>query len=139
MSRDGRPYEPARPGVAQEYRWDTATYLRFAPKLFTKVRDVYGEGPHLLHDDVHHRCSPIEAARLARELEPFHLFWLEDAVAAELQGVHCAWSAAISTTPLAIGEVFNSILRFHDAACPASSSSTTCGCPSSTGEASPTC
>jgi mannonate dehydratase len=110
VSRDGKPYEPARPGVAKEYRWDTPTYLRFAPTLFAKVREIYGEGPHLLHD-VHHRCSPVEAARLARELEPFHLFWLEDAVPAELQeGLRLVRSH--STTPLAIGEVFNTVYDF---------------------------
>jgi mannonate dehydratase len=110
VGRDGRSYEPARPGIAQEYRWDTATYLRFAPQLFAKVRDTYGAEPHLLHD-VHHRCSPIEAARLARELEPFHLFWLEDPVAGELQeGLRLVRSH--STTPLAIGEVFNTVYDF---------------------------
>jgi len=63
-----------------------------------------------LHD-AHHRCSPIEAARLARELEPFHLFWLEDPVAAELQeGLRRV--RAHSTTPLAIGEVFNTVYDF---------------------------
>src|SRR5690606_32538266 len=60
---------------------------------------------HLLHD-VHHRCTPIEAARLAKELEPYHLFWLEDAVTGQLQeGLRLVRQH--STTPLAIGEVFN--------------------------------
>jgi mannonate dehydratase len=41
-------------------------------------------------------------------LEPFHLFWLEDVVTAELQeGLR--WVRHHSTTPLAIGEVFNSV------------------------------
>ena len=39
---------------------------------------------HLLHD-VHHRLRPIEAARLGKSLEPYHLFWIEDPVPAELQ------------------------------------------------------
>jgi L-alanine-DL-glutamate epimerase-like enolase superfamily enzyme len=38
-----------------------------------------------LRHDVHHRLTPIEAARLGKSLEPYHLFWLEDAVTAELQ------------------------------------------------------
>jgi L-alanine-DL-glutamate epimerase-like enolase superfamily enzyme len=41
-----------------------------------------GFGPHLLHD-AHHRLTPIEAARLGKELEPFSLFWLEDATPAD--------------------------------------------------------
>ena len=62
---------------------------------------------HLLHD-VHHRLTPIEAARLGKELEPYRLFWLEDAVPAELQeGFRLIRQH--TTTPLAVGEVFNTI------------------------------
>ena len=70
----GRPTSPAGRGVAAEHRWDTSKYLRSVPPLFARVREVYGEDPHLLHD-VHHRCTPRRGgARLARELEkPFHL------------------------------------------------------------------
>ena len=61
----------------------------------------------LLHD-VHHRLTPIEAARLGKSLEPFHLFWLEDPVPAELQeGFRLIRQH--TTTPLAVGEVFNTI------------------------------
>ena len=110
VAKDGGAYEPARPGIAEEYLWDTARYLNSVPKLFAKLREVYGDDLLLLHD-VHHRCTPVEAARLARELEPFHLFWLEDAVAGELQeGLRLVRSH--SSTPLAIGEVFNSIYDF---------------------------
>jgi mannonate dehydratase len=110
VTRDGEPYEPARHGLPQEHCWDTAKYLRFAPQLFAKVRDTYGDEPHLLHD-VHGRCTPIEAARLARELEPFHLFWLEDPVSGELQeGLRLV--RRHSTTPLAIGEVYNTIYDY---------------------------
>ncbi|WP_353506904.1 enolase C-terminal domain-like protein [Aliiglaciecola sp. LCG003] len=44
---------------------------------------TYGYDHHLLHD-AHHRCTPIEAAQLGKSLEPYKLFWLEDAVPAEL-------------------------------------------------------
>jgi mannonate dehydratase len=61
----------------------------------------------LLHD-AHHRLTPIEAARLGKELEPYHLFWLEDPVVAELQdGFRLIRKH--TTTPLAVGEVFNTI------------------------------
>ncbi len=64
---------------------------------------------HLLHD-VHHRLTPIEAARLGKELEPHHLFWIEDAIPAELQeGFRLIRQH--TTTPLAVGEVLSSI---HD-------------------------
>ena len=61
----------------------------------------------MLHD-VHHRLTPIEAARLARDLEPFRLFWLEDATPAENQQAFEVIRRH-SVTPLAVGEVFNSI------------------------------
>jgi mannonate dehydratase len=100
-------YEPAMKGLPDEERWNTARYLNFVPKLFEATRHAYGDDVHLLHD-AHHRLTPIEAARVAKELEPFHLFWLEDVVTAELQeGLR--WVRHHSTTPLAIGEVFNSV------------------------------
>jgi mannonate dehydratase len=78
--------------------------------LFEKVRETFGDDINLLHD-VHHRCTPVEAARLAKELEPFHLFWLEDPVSGELQeGLRMIRQH--STTPIAIGEVFNSIYDY---------------------------
>jgi mannonate dehydratase len=110
VTGDNKPYEPAQKGLSKEETWDTFKYLNFLPGLFEKVRKAFGDDIHLLHD-VHHRCTPIEAARLARELEPFHLFWLEDPVAGELQeGLRLIRQH--STTPIAIGEVFNSIYDY---------------------------
>jgi mannonate dehydratase len=110
VSKDNKSYEPAQKGVPHEEYWDTHKYLKFIPSLFEKVRRVHGDNIHLLHD-VHHRCTPVEAARLAKELEPFHLFWLEDPVAGELQeGLRLIRQH--STTPIAIGEVFNSIYDY---------------------------
>jgi L-alanine-DL-glutamate epimerase-like enolase superfamily enzyme len=54
------------------------------PTLFKRLREEFGDDVHLLHD-VHHRCTPIEAGRLGKSLEPYHLFWLEDPTPAELQ------------------------------------------------------
>jgi mannonate dehydratase len=102
----GKFYEPAKRGLPVEEIWDTHKYLNFLPRVFEKARELFGDDLHLLHD-VHHRLTPIEAARLAKDLEPFHLFWLEDPVAGELQdGLRLIRKH--STTPVAIGEVFNS-------------------------------
>jgi mannonate dehydratase len=110
VTKDNKAYEPAKRGLAPEERWDTSKYLNFIPSVFEKIRDVYGDDLHLLHD-VHHRCTPIEAARLAKELEPYHLFWLEDPVAGELQeGFRLIRQH--STTPIATGEVFNSVYDY---------------------------
>ncbi len=109
--RPGR-YEPAERGLPSEYEWSTEHYLRHIPKLFARVREVFGEELHLLHD-CHHRMTPIEAARLGKELEPFHLYWMEDPTPAELQeGFKMIRDH--TTTPIAVGEVFNSIWDAHD-------------------------
>lgn len=103
------PYEPAQAGALQEQAWETEPYLRFVPELFARVRREFGPELDLLHD-AHHRLTPVEAARLGRELEPYHLLWLEDPVPAELQEGY-RLIRQHTTTPLAVGEVFNSI---HD-------------------------
>ncbi|MDG5767559.1 D-galactonate dehydratase family protein [Balneolales bacterium ANBcel1] len=105
-------YEPAEKGLPQEHAWSTEKYMRHVPQLFKRIRDVYGEEPHLLHD-CHHRLTPIEAARVGKDLEPYRLFWIEDAVPAELQeGFRLIRQH--TTTPLAVGEIFNSVWDAHD-------------------------
>ena len=107
-----QPYEPAERGLPSESKWSTELYLRHTPKLFQKIRETCGEDVHLLHD-CHHRLTPIEAARLGKELEPFHLFWMEDPVPAELQeGFRLIREH--TTTPIATGEVFNTVWQAHD-------------------------
>jgi mannonate dehydratase len=102
-------YEPAEPGLPPESRWSTEHYLASVPRRYERLRAELGPEVHLLHD-VHHRLTPIEAARLGKALEPHHLFWLEDPVPAELQDGF-RWIRHHTTTPLAVGEVFSSI---HD-------------------------
>jgi mannonate dehydratase len=101
------PYEPAAKGLPPETVWSTARYLDFVPSVFERLRRELGFDLHLLHD-VHHRLTPIEAGRLGKALEPHRLFWMEDPVSAE----HQASFRVIrqhTTTPIAVGEVFNSI------------------------------
>jgi len=105
-------YEPAQKGLPPEEPWDTVLYLRHTPELFRKVREAIGDDRHLLHD-AHHRLTPIEAARLGKDLEPFRLFWLEDATPAENQESF-RLIRSHTTTPLAVGEVFNSIWDCKD-------------------------
>jgi mannonate dehydratase len=107
VGRGDLHYEPADARLPTETVWDTARYLDFAPKLFDKLRETYGFGPQLLHD-VHHRLTPNEAAQLGKALEPHRLFWLEDATPAENQDAFRLIRSR-TTTPLAVGEVFNTI------------------------------
>jgi mannonate dehydratase len=102
-------YEPAAKGLPEEQIWSTEKYLDFAPKVFEALRERHGFGFHLLHDS-HHRLTPIEAGRLGKSLEPYRLFWLEDPTPAENQEA-LKLVRQHTVTPIAIGEVFNSI---HD-------------------------
>ncbi|MEO5771066.1 MAG: D-mannonate dehydratase ManD [Burkholderiaceae bacterium] len=102
-----RPYEPADAALPSEGDWATHKYLAHTPKLFDAVRAAVGPDTHLLHD-VHHRLTPIEAARLGKDLEPYRLFWMEDATPAENQDAF-RLIRQHTTTPLAVGEIFNTI------------------------------
>jgi len=103
----GLGYEPAEKEAPLENQWSTEDYLRFVPQLFARLRKEFGPEVHMLHD-AHHRLTPIEAGRLGKELEPFHLWWLEDPTPAELQESF-RLIRKHTTTPLAVGEVFNTI------------------------------
>jgi mannonate dehydratase len=99
-------YEPAqRTPLPVEEDWDTRAYLRHVPSVFEAVRAEFGPELPLLHDG-HHRMTPIQAARLGKDLEPYDLFWLEDCTPAENQEA-LRLVRQHTTTPLAIGEVFN--------------------------------
>jgi mannonate dehydratase len=106
-------YEPAkRAGLAVEEGWDTARYLRHLPSVFEWARAEFGPELLLLHD-AHHRLTPIQAGRLGRDLEPYDLFWLEDCTPAENpEALRLVRQSTI--TPLAVGEVMNSIWDFRE-------------------------
>jgi mannonate dehydratase len=105
-------YEPADAALPTETVWSTMKYLDHTPKLFEALRDKFGFGPHLLHD-AHHRLTPLEAAQLGKSLEPYRLFWLEDVTPAENQDAF-RLIRQHTTTPLAVGEVFNTIWDCKD-------------------------
>jgi mannonate dehydratase len=105
-------YEPAqRAGLPRAEDWDTGAYLRHLPSVFEAVRAEFGPELPLLHDG-HHRMTPIQAAKLGKALEPYDLFWLEDCTPAENQdGLRLVRQH--TTTPLAIGEVFNTVWDYQ--------------------------
>jgi len=111
VSADKLFYEPADAPRPTETRWSTRRYLTAIPPVFARVRDQFGPHLALLHD-VHHRLTPIEAGRVGASLEPYGLYWLEDPVPADLQeGFRIIRQH--TTTPIAVGEVFNSIWDCH--------------------------
>jgi mannonate dehydratase len=107
VSKDKYFYEPADAALPSENVWSTSKYLRVMPELFKAARAALGWDVHLLHD-IHHRLTPIEAARLGKDLEPYRPFWLEDATPAEDQESF-RLIRQHTTTPLAVGEIFSSI------------------------------
>jgi mannonate dehydratase len=108
-----RAYEPAGRGDGPVVEvWDAPAYLRHAPRMLAAVREHVGDEIDLLHD-AHHRLSPIQAAQLAHDVEQVRLFWLEDVTPAENQEA-LRLVRQHSTTPLAIGEVFNTIWDCKD-------------------------
>jgi mannonate dehydratase len=85
--------------------WEPAPYARLVPRLFEHLRKTVGDDVELLHD-VHERVPPILAMQLARDLEPYRLFFLEDPFAPEDVG-YFEKLRHLTTTPLAMGELFN--------------------------------
>jgi mannonate dehydratase len=105
-------HEPAQRGaLPAEEDWDTRSYLRHVPTVFEAVRNEFGPELPLLHD-AHHRLTPIQAAGLGKSLEPYDLFWLEDVTPAENQEA-LRLVRQHTTTPLAIGEIFNTVWDYQ--------------------------
>lgn len=84
---------------------DTRQYMRDTVKLFDQLRSRLGFEVELCHD-VHERLKPVDAIRLAQQLEPHELFFLEDAIALE-DGEWIRQLREKTSTPLAQGELFN--------------------------------
>jgi mannonate dehydratase len=102
----GRGNAPTGEALPVEEIWEPRPYLKTVPRLFAHLREQLGDDIELFHD-VHERLTPIQAARLGHELEPFHLFFLEDPLRPE----HKESFRIIrqhTTTPLAMGELFTS-------------------------------
>src|SRR4051812_42988554 len=89
----------------QQEPWEPSAYCRLVPRMFEFVRSRVGDEVELLHD-VHERVPPIQAIQLARDLEPYRLFFLEDPFAPEDVGYFRILRQQ-SATPIAMGELFN--------------------------------
>src|SRR6185437_12770479 len=83
-----------------------APYIKRSLALFETARKQLGGDIELLHD-VHERVTPRQAVQFAKDMEQYRLFFLEDLLSPEDIDyfkeirAHC-------TTPLAMGELFNS-------------------------------
>lgn len=89
---------------------DSQKYIRDTANLFEGIRSRLGEEIQLVHD-VHERIAPVEAIQLAKALEPYHLFFLEDPVPLE----QTQWLRRLrqqSFIPVAQGELFNNFAEW---------------------------
>jgi mannonate dehydratase len=107
--RGASPDRPdsAFPGAYYNPNW----YARSIPALFEYVRAKVGFDLLLLHD-IHERLAPIDAIRVAKALEPYRLFFLEDPLAPD----QIEWFRRLreqSATPIAMGELHTNPLEWR--------------------------
>lgn len=90
--------------------FDPLAYARSVPALFEHIRTHVGNEVELLHD-VHERLTPVDAIRLAKNLEQYRLFFLEDPLAPE-QGAYFEKLRSAAAVPIAMGELFNNPMEW---------------------------
>lgn len=91
-------------GIGPSPVFEPTPYVNNTIKMFEHLRAKVGFDVELLHD-VHERVPPVQALQLAKALEPYRLFFLEDPFAPE----DVEWFQIMrqqTTTPLAMGELF---------------------------------
>lgn len=91
-------------GIPEGAYYDPAQYTAGVVQMFDYLRSKLGFGVELCHD-VHERLSPIASLNLAKELEQYKLFFLEDALSPE----QVEWFRIFrgqTAIPLAMGELF---------------------------------
>ena len=92
----------AHPGGIFEPR----PYIKSALGLFDHIRATIGWDIEILHD-VHERIPPIMGVDLAKEVEQYKLFFLEDLFAPE-DNDYFHIVRQQTSTPIAMGELYNS-------------------------------
>jgi mannonate dehydratase len=96
--------------TAPQNAFEPPDYARLAPKLFEHARCELGDEIELLHD-IHERLPAPLAIQLAKDLEPFRLFFLEDALPPEDINSFRRLRAA-SSIPIAMGELFSNVNEY---------------------------
>jgi mannonate dehydratase len=95
---------------AQKAVWEPTPYVHSAIKLFEHLRAELGYQVELLHD-IHERVPPVQAINLAKQLEPYQLFFLEDPFAPEDVGYFRIMRQQTSI-PIAMGELFSNVNEY---------------------------
>ncbi|WP_319475278.1 enolase C-terminal domain-like protein [Marispirochaeta aestuarii] len=87
--------------------WDSRVYAQDLIRITDRLRKEFGMTLGLIHD-VHGRLSLSAAKEVCRELEKMHLMFIEDPIdSKKTNGLEEIRNT--STTPIGIGELFNSI------------------------------
>jgi len=90
--------------------FDEETYVQNVVGMFAYLRDKLGYSPKLTHD-VHEHLRPNMAVRLAKLLEPYQLFFLEDVLPPE-QIAYFRQIRQQCATPIAMGELFTNVQEY---------------------------
>jgi len=97
------PWRP-RNAPPQPRSFDDELYIETVPRMFEYLRTKLGFGIKLCHD-AHEHLRPHLAVALAKLLEPYRLFFLEDVLPPE-QIAYFRLIRQQCTTPQAMGELF---------------------------------
>jgi mannonate dehydratase len=108
----GRIEIDAKDVINQVGIWDSEVYMNELIRVTGLLRKKLGSYIGLIHD-VHGRLNPKQAARVAKELEPYKLYFLEDPVE-PMQKKHLSLIRNYSITPLAMGELYTNIYECID-------------------------
>ena len=102
-AKGSQPTPSYRLSTSQD-AWEPRPYCQLVLKMFEHVRATFGDEVELLHD-IHERVPPIMAIQLAKDVEKFNLFFLEDVFAPEDQE-YLRMLRAQTSTPIAMGELY---------------------------------